>query len=69
MQAMKPIAGIQVPNENICEKLTPTVDNSSIPVSVRYTCMYESQRLAQLSQPYPQLCSCTYLLKVRLHVR
>ena len=53
MQAMKPIAGIQVPNENICEKLTPTVDNSSIPVSVKYTCMYESQWLAQLLQPYP----------------
>ena len=41
MQAMKPITGIQVPNENICETPTPTADNSSIPVSVKYTCIYE----------------------------
>ena len=43
MQAMKPIAGIQVPNENICEMLTPIADNSSIPVSVKYTCMCRIQ--------------------------
>ena len=43
MQAMKPIAGIQVPNEIICATLTPTADNSSIPVSVKYTCMHIMQ--------------------------
>lgn len=40
MQAMKPITGIQVPSEKICAMLTPIADNSSIPVSVRYTCIH-----------------------------
>lgn len=37
IQAMKPITGIQVPKEKICATLTPIADNSSIPVSVKYT--------------------------------
>lgn len=40
MQAIKPITGIQVPNENICATLTPVADNSNIAVSVKYTCMH-----------------------------
>lgn len=37
IQAMKPMAGAQVPNDRICAALTPTADTSSIAVSVRYT--------------------------------
>ena len=69
MQAMKPITGIQVPNEKICAKLTPNADNSSIPVSVKYTCTCKTQVNRAHVAAYPQPCSCTNLLKVRLNAR
>ena len=54
MQAAKPITGIQVPSEKTCAVLTPTADNSSIPVSVKYTCMDEQDMSIYRSKPEPQ---------------
>lgn len=38
MQAMKPIAGTQVPRGKICAVLTPTAETASMAVRVKYTC-------------------------------
>lgn len=71
MQAMKPITGIQVPSEKICATLTPIADNSSIPVSVKYTCIiFTSVKVCRCcSKPIEQACSCTNLFEVGLHAR